>query len=390
MRVVDAAAELDDAYARCRSEAQAAFGDGDLYVEQTARARATSKCRSSATARARSAISGSANARCSAATRSSSRSRRARRSTKPRARGCSTPAVRIAGAARYESLGTFEFLVDAPTTRAPRFVFIEANPRLQVEHTVTEEVTGVDLVAAQLRLAAGESLAELGLRRADAAEAARLRASGARQHGDDARRRRARSRRAARSTAFEPPAGPGVRVDTFGYAGYTTSPSYDSLLAKLIVHSPRPSFADARAHGRAARSASSRSTASRRTSRSCARCCAHPDVGRQPRSDTRFVEEHAARARRVARSDASVDPTAARSRRRAVRARRRAHRHAAIRSRCSTHGKAGRRPRAAARRAADDVAPDGTSRCARRMQGTIVSDRGRRRATRCARASSCS
>src|SRR5436305_1375348 len=74
-------------------------------------------------------------------------------------------AVRMAAEVRLASVGTFEFLVDAD--RPGSFAFIEANPRLQVEHTVTEELTGVDLVAAQLRLAGGCSLAELGLRQED-------------------------------------------------------------------------------------------------------------------------------------------------------------------------------------------------------------------------------
>jgi pyruvate carboxylase len=73
-------------------------------------------------------------------------------------------ATQLAAAARYNNVGTFEFLVDATAANddAP-FAFIEANPRLQVEHTVTEEVTGVDLVHVQLQLATGRSLAELGL-----------------------------------------------------------------------------------------------------------------------------------------------------------------------------------------------------------------------------------
>src|SRR5207248_7995135 len=72
-------------------------------------------------------------------------------------------AVRMAERVRFQSIGTFEFLVDADDP--DRFAFIEANPRLQVEHTVTEEVTGVDLVQCQLLLAAGKSLADLALER---------------------------------------------------------------------------------------------------------------------------------------------------------------------------------------------------------------------------------
>ena len=76
--------------------------------------------------------------------------------------------MRLAAALRYAGLGTFEFLVDRIGTAQRRSSFIEANPRLQVEHTVTEEVTGIDLVQAQLELARGRSLAELGLSRSSA------------------------------------------------------------------------------------------------------------------------------------------------------------------------------------------------------------------------------
>src|SRR5690606_35736791 len=79
-------------------------------------------------------------------------------------------AIRLAEKARYASLGTFEFLLDASVPGdAATFAFMEANPRLQVEHTVTEEVTGIDLVKTQLRLAGGATLADLGLLQADVA-----------------------------------------------------------------------------------------------------------------------------------------------------------------------------------------------------------------------------
>ena len=76
-------------------------------------------------------------------------------------------AKQLAAAAHYDNLGTFEFLVDGEATGDdPAFAFIEANPRLQVEHTVTEEVLGVDLVKSQLAVAAGATLASLGLAQA--------------------------------------------------------------------------------------------------------------------------------------------------------------------------------------------------------------------------------
>ena len=122
--------------------------------------RGTSRCRSSPTARATSSTCSSGTARCSGGTRRSSRSRRRRTSTRRAAR----PDVRRRGAVRareigYLNAGTVEFLLDPQGN----YVFIEMNPRIQVEHTVTEEVTDVDLVQAQMRIASGETLADLGL-----------------------------------------------------------------------------------------------------------------------------------------------------------------------------------------------------------------------------------
>src|ERR1019366_5035349 len=116
--------------------------------------------------------------------------------------------------------------------------------RLQVEHTVTEAVTGVDLVQTQIRLEQGATLAELGL---DAPGVARPRgyAIQARVNmetiGPDGAIRPAGGTLAV----YEAPSGPGVRTDGFGYPGYRTSNAFDSLLAKVIAHAPSPNFADA-------------------------------------------------------------------------------------------------------------------------------------------------
>ena len=151
----------------------------------------------------------------------------------------------MARATRHDSLGTFEFLLDTEAPdEAASFAFIEANPRLQVEHTVTEAVTGVDLVVAQLRLARGATLAELGLQlppplpRGIAVQA-RVNLETTAADGDVVPT-------SGTLTTFEPPAGPGVRVDTFGYGGYRTNPSFDSLLAKVVVHAPDNDFAPRR------------------------------------------------------------------------------------------------------------------------------------------------
>ena len=132
-------------------------------------------------------------------------------------------ACRLASAAKYRSLGTFEFLV---TNDA--FYFIEANARIQVEHTITEEATGVDLVQAQLRLALGEKLETLAVpSRSRYSIQSRVNMEVMNEDG---------STKPSGGTLqrFDAPTGPNVRVDTYGYQGYTTNPNFDSLLAKVI------------------------------------------------------------------------------------------------------------------------------------------------------------
>jgi acetyl/propionyl-CoA carboxylase alpha subunit/acetyl-CoA carboxylase carboxyltransferase component len=158
-------------------------------------------------------------------------------------------AVAMARALDYRGLGTFEFLVDARPGRESEFVFMEANPRLQVEHTVTEEVLGLDLVAAQLRIATGAQLHELGLDQTQVPTprgvAVQLRVNAETLDVDGAPR-------AVSGVigAYEPPTGPGVRVDGAGFAGLAINPRYDPLLAKVIVSASN--LAGAVARGRRA------------------------------------------------------------------------------------------------------------------------------------------
>ena len=136
-------------------------------------------------------------------------------------------AVRLAEAVGYTSAGTVEFLVD----RDERFYFIEMNTRLQVEHGVTEMVTGADLVREQLLVAAGEPL-ELSQGEVSPSGSAiefRINAEDPAQDFQPS---------PGRIDTVELPGGPGVRVDTAIYAGYTVAPFYDSLIAKLIVWAP--------------------------------------------------------------------------------------------------------------------------------------------------------
>src|SRR5262249_43759747 len=121
------------------------------------------------------------------------------------------------------------------------FAFIETNPRLQVEHTVTEAVTGLDLVKLQLQLAGGYSLADLDL--TPGARAPRGMAMQVRINMETMGPDGIAKPSGGTLQVFEPPSGPGVRVDTFGYSGFTPSIRFDSLLAKLIVHSDDADFA---------------------------------------------------------------------------------------------------------------------------------------------------
>jgi len=136
-------------------------------------------------------------------------------------------AVRMAAEAKYTNAGTVEFLVDAKEV----FYLLEVNARIQVEHPVTEMVTGMDLVQAQIRVAAGEPL---GFRQRDVVQ--RGHAIECRINAEDCMNDFRPS--PGRLEKFRVPGGPGVRVDTHCYEGWTISPHYDSMIAKLIVHRP--------------------------------------------------------------------------------------------------------------------------------------------------------
>src|SRR5215510_4992006 len=164
MRIVDDPARLDEAYARCQSEAMAAFGSGDVYVERLIRKARHIEVQ--IVGDRHGAISHLWERECTIQRRHQKLIEVAPSpSLSESLRGRMIEAAKqLAAAASYDNLGTFEFLVDASAD--DNFAFIEANPRLQVEHTVTEEVLGLDLVCAQLAVAAGSSLASLDLAQA--------------------------------------------------------------------------------------------------------------------------------------------------------------------------------------------------------------------------------
>ena len=225
MRRVRDPAELERAFVTARSEAEAAFGDGSLYVEKLVE-------------RARHIefqVLGDTHGRALHLNeRDCSIQRRHQKLIEEAPSPAMTPELRermgeaaVAGAKAidYVGAGTMEFLVD----RDLSYYFLEMNTRIQVEHPVTEACTGFDLVKEQIRIAAGEPLSM-----PERTIVLRGHAIECRINAEDPERNFQPS--PGTVTTYHPPGGPGVRLDSHVYAGYTVPPHYDSLLAKLIVH----------------------------------------------------------------------------------------------------------------------------------------------------------
>jgi acetyl-CoA carboxylase biotin carboxylase subunit len=136
-------------------------------------------------------------------------------------------AARLIKSARYSGAATVEFLMDGDQN----FYMLEVNTRVQVEHPVTELITGVDIVKEMIKVAAGE---KLSIRQDD------VRINGhaieCRINAEDPERNFMPC--AGKITRYEPPGGPGVRVDSHVVTGYTVPPNYDSMIGKLLVHAP--------------------------------------------------------------------------------------------------------------------------------------------------------
>ena len=223
MRLVESADDLDAAYLTASSEAQSAFGDGSLYLEKAVVGARHVEIQ---------VLGDGEGAVLTLGERDCSIQRRHQKLVEESPSPAVTPEIRseMEGAAQracealhYRGAGTIEFLLDADG----RFYFIEMNTRLQVEHPVTELVTGIDLAHAQLAVAAGEGLPREG--RADLRGHAIEFRINAEDPAEDFRPAPGRVSR------FRPPLGPGVRVDTHVEEGYAIPPFYDSLIAKVIV-----------------------------------------------------------------------------------------------------------------------------------------------------------
>ena len=224
LRVVERAEQLAEALARCRSEAQAAFGNGSVFIEKlVARPR---HIEVQILADSHGNVVHLHERDCSVQLRHQKvvEVAPAPNLDADLREQMLTDAITLVQAASYVNAGTVEFLVSPETGE---YFFIECNPRIQVEHTVTEQVTGIDLVEAQFHIAAGATLTSLGLGDQHAVGAPRGFAVQARVVATST----------GRLTAYKEPSGVGIRVDACGYLGYAPPSQFDPLLAKLICTS---------------------------------------------------------------------------------------------------------------------------------------------------------
>ena len=221
MRSVDGAPAMADAFERCRGEAAAAFGDGALFLEKLVSRPRHIEVQILADAHGN--VVHLHERDCSVQLRNQKVVEIAPAPGLADAlrQRILADAIRLVEAANYVNAGTVEFLV---TPETGHHYFIECNPRIQVEHTVTEQVTGVDLVEAQFHIAAGATLASLGLGDQQAIGAPRGFAVQA----------RVVARGTGTLSAYKEPSGPGLRVDACGYVGYAPPPQFDPLLAKVV------------------------------------------------------------------------------------------------------------------------------------------------------------
>jgi acetyl-CoA carboxylase, biotin carboxylase subunit len=223
MRLVTGEDELEAAFQTAASEAEAAFSDGSLYVEKALVGARHIEIQ---------VLGDGEGGVLTLGERDCSIQRRHQKLVEEGPSPAVSPELRVemeeaarraCEALRYTGAGTLEFLVDDEGS----FYFIEMNTRLQVEHPVTEQLTGIDLARAQLAVAAGEGLPMIG--RAEL----RGHAIEFRINAEDPTRDFQPA--PGTVTRFRPPLGPGVRVDSHVYDGYAIPPFYDSLVAKVIV-----------------------------------------------------------------------------------------------------------------------------------------------------------
>ncbi len=225
MRVVLEESELKKNYEMCRNEASTAFNNPEVYIERFVKNPHHVEIQVFADQHGNAVHLGE---------RDCSLQRRHQKILEEAPSPLMTPelrarmgeaAVNAAKSVDYEGAGTVEFLVDDDKN----FYFMEMNTRIQVEHPVTEEVTGYDLIEEQIRIAAGEKITTKEVELKGHAIECRINAEDPEHNFRPS---------AGEITVFHPPGGHGVRLDTHAYSGYKIPPNYDSMIAKLIVSAP--------------------------------------------------------------------------------------------------------------------------------------------------------
>ncbi|HEY6066037.1 MAG TPA: acetyl-CoA carboxylase biotin carboxylase subunit [Thermoanaerobaculia bacterium] len=223
MRVARDERELSSAYDTARAEAEKAFANSEVYLEKYLDAPRHIEFQIFGDSRGN--IQHLGERECSIQRRHQKLIEEAPSAvlTPDLRRRMGAAAIAAAKAVNYTNAGTIEFLLDSQD----RFYFMEMNTRLQVEHPVTEEVTGIDMVKEQIAVAAGQPLSFAGRELVPRGHAIEFRVN--------AEDPVTFAPSPGRLTTFHPPGGLGVRVDTAAYHGYVIPPHYDSLIAKLIV-----------------------------------------------------------------------------------------------------------------------------------------------------------
>jgi acetyl/propionyl-CoA carboxylase alpha subunit/acetyl-CoA carboxylase carboxyltransferase component len=302
MRVIHAPDDVDDAFARCQSEALRSFGSDALFAERWIEPARHVEVQ---------IVADGAGGISHLWERDCSLQRRHQKVVEiapaplldaDLRRGLLNCARRLAEAANYKGVGTFEFLI----TPSGEFFFMEANPRLQVEHTISEEITGCDLVEVQLRIARGESLAQMGLATPPSLRGHAIQLRLLAESFDDEGNAQPSSGEVRR---FELASGPGVRIDTAMRPGLSPHPAFDPLIAKIIVSTPKPDYAAV--IERARRALAETRIEGLTTNLALLRALLErPELATHD-VDTRFIERHAADLGRAARemADAAQPPS---------------------------------------------------------------------------------
>lgn len=222
MRIVNSEEDLAEAWDSTRREAGAAFGNDGMYMEKFIEEPRHIEIQIAGDQRGKA---------CHLSERDCSIQRRHQKLVEETPSPFMTDklrdrmgeaAIKAAEAVKYEGVGTVEFLVD----KHRNFYFMEMNTRIQVEHTITEEVVNYDLIKEQIKLAAGENISGINY-------FPKLHSIQCRINAEDPHRNFAPS--PGKITSYNQPGGHGIRVDTHVYAGYMIPPYYDSMIGKLIT-----------------------------------------------------------------------------------------------------------------------------------------------------------